>query len=61
MAKLTADIVGVAAGEIYPRTFAAGEDCPESLLGYAASIGAVDKAAAKAPSAKAHVKVPETK
>jgi hypothetical protein len=54
MAKLTKPIYGVPDGEIYPRDFAAGEECPVGLEDYAASIGALteNKAAKKAPETK---------
>lgn len=41
MPKLTKTITGVADGEIYPRDFAEGEECPPGLEIYAASIGAL--------------------
>lgn len=55
MAKLTKTITGVADGEIYPREFEAGQDCPAGLEDYARSIGALEaesKAAKKAPETK---------
>ena len=54
MAKLTKPITGCANGEIYPREYAAGEDCPAELEAYAREIGALaeDKAAKKAPETK---------
>jgi hypothetical protein len=54
MAKLTKPIFGVPDGEVYPREFAAGEDCPAGLEAYAQSIGALaeNKAAKKAPETK---------
>lgn len=51
--KLTKDIIGVADGEIYPRTFAAGEECPPELEAAALDAGALEvKAAKKAPETK---------
>ena len=53
MAKLTKSITGVADGEVYPREFSAGEDCPAGLEVYAASLGAIaSKALKKAPESK---------
>lgn len=48
MVKLTKDLLGVANGEVYPRLFAAGEDCPPELMQAAIATGSVDKPAAKA-------------
>lgn len=42
MAKLTKDVFGVANGEVYPRTFAAGEDCPPELESAAAVAEALE-------------------
>ena len=52
--KLTKAIYGAAAGEIYPRWFEAGEDCPENLMPAARELGALAevKAAKKAPETK---------
>ena len=53
--KLTKDVVGVIAGEIYPRTFAAGTECPDDLVDAAQSAGAIDvekKAQKRAPENK---------
>jgi hypothetical protein len=51
--KLTKPITGVPDGEVYPREFAAGEECPAGLILYAQSIGALgSKAAPKAPENK---------
>ncbi|WP_347268812.1 hypothetical protein [Paracoccus sp. (in: a-proteobacteria)] len=54
MAKLTKPIIGCANGEIYPREYAEGEECPAELEAYAESIGALaeTKAAKKAPETK---------
>jgi hypothetical protein len=55
MAKLIKPIHGAADGEVYAREYAVGDDCPVSLEGYAASIGALEsatKAAKKAPENK---------
>jgi hypothetical protein len=43
--KFTQEFSGVIDGEIYPRVFAPGEDCPPELLEAAKSVGAVAKAA----------------
>lgn len=60
--KLITAITGVPDGEIYPREIEAGEECPENLLAYAESIGAIeiaeqlaarDKAAAEAAAKEA--------
>jgi hypothetical protein len=48
MAKLTADLLGAPDGEVYPRVFKAGEECPPELMEAAISLGAVAKSAAKA-------------
>ncbi|WP_313349794.1 hypothetical protein [Paracoccus sp. (in: a-proteobacteria)] len=48
MAKLTKSIFGVPRGEIYPREIPAGEECPENLCDYAASLGALAKPKEKA-------------
>lgn len=42
--KLTKPIYGAANGEIYPREYAAGEDCPPELEGAARAQGALDEA-----------------
>lgn len=42
MPKLTQDLFGAPDGEIYPRTFAAGEECPPSLEGAARELGILD-------------------
>lgn len=42
MAKLLADLFGAPAGEVYPRTFAAGEECPESLEEAATILGILE-------------------
>ena len=39
--KFSQEFTGVIAGEIYPRVFAPGEDCPPELLEAAKSVGAV--------------------
>lgn len=54
--KLTKLIYGAANGEIYPREYAAGEDCPPELLTAALEAGAIsdeDIAADAAAKAKA--------
>lgn len=43
MAKLTKDITGCSGGEIYPRVYKAGTDCPDDLVEAAAELGALDK------------------
>jgi hypothetical protein len=43
MPKLTADLFGAPDGEIYPRTFRAGEDCPASLEEAARVLGILDE------------------
>jgi hypothetical protein len=45
--KLTKPIFGAAKGEIYPRIYEAGEECPASLEAAAREAGAL-KAAPKA-------------
>lgn len=52
--KLTKAIFGVPDGEVYPRTFEAGEDCPDSLIEAARAAGAL-------PATKAIKKAPENK
>lgn len=47
MAKLTKAIRGVAKGEIYPRMFAAGEECPPELEAAAIALKALPKAGGK--------------
>lgn len=42
MAKLTKDIFGVANGDVYPRTYATGEDCPPELEDAAAASEALE-------------------
>lgn len=44
MAKLTKDIFGVANGDVYPRAFAAGEDCPPELEAAAEQAEALESA-----------------
>lgn len=46
--KFSQEFTGVIAGEIYPRVFAPGEDCPPELLDAAKAIGAIEKPKAKA-------------
>lgn len=43
MAKLTKDITGCSGDEIYPRTYAAGEECPADLVPAAVALGALPK------------------
>jgi hypothetical protein len=57
MPKLTADLFGAPDGEIYPRTFRAGEDCPASLEEAARVLGILDEM----PAEKAQKGAPENK
>lgn len=50
MAKFRKAFLGVPAGEIYPREFARGDECPPELLDAAIALGSV-----KAPKASAEV------
>lgn len=51
--KFTKAFHGVKAGEIYPRVFAPGDDCPPELEAAAKSVGALEvKAEARAPENK---------
>lgn len=51
--KLSKAISGVVDGEVYPRTFAPGDDCPPELENAAREAGALEnKAAKKAPEKK---------
>lgn len=51
--KLTKPIYGAANGEIYPRVYAEGEDCPPELEAAAQEAGALAvKAVKKAPETK---------
>lgn len=51
--KLTKPLYGVPLGEVYPRWFAAGDDCPENLIEAAKSIEAVEvKALSGSPENK---------
>ena len=51
--KLTKAIFGVATGDVYPRAFAPGDECPPELEGAAREAGALeDKASKKAPEKK---------
>jgi hypothetical protein len=47
--KFTQEFFGVIDGEIYPRVFAPGEDCPPELLEAAKSVGAVADEAPRKP------------
>lgn len=53
MAKLTTDITGCSGGEIYPRVYRAGTDCPDDLVEAAADLGALDKKSASKIAADA--------
>lgn len=46
--KLTKELYGCAEGEVYPRIYAAGEECPPELEEAAHTSGALDVEAAKA-------------
>ncbi len=39
--KLNADFYAVPEGEVYPRTFKAGEECPASLQSAARQLGLI--------------------
>jgi hypothetical protein len=52
MAKLIADLFGVKNGDIYPKTFKAGADCPPELLEAAIEAKAVDQKEGEAALAK---------
>ena len=51
--KLTKDLDGVLDGEIYPKTFQAGDECPPELEAAAQELGAIERKIVK--------KAPETK
>ena len=42
MKKLTAELFGAPDGEIYPRVFATGVDCPPGLEGAAHHLGILE-------------------
>jgi hypothetical protein len=42
MAKLTKDLYGAANGEVYPRVYAAGEECPPELEDAAREIDGLE-------------------
>ena len=44
MAKLKKPLFGVAGGEVYPRSYEAGEECPPELVAAAEEIGALETA-----------------
>ena len=46
MSKFSAPFFAVPPGEIYPKEYAIGEDCPAELEESAASVGALDPAPA---------------
>ena len=51
--KLTKAIFGVAGGDVYPRTYAPGDECPAELEDAAREAGALEnQAAKKAPEKK---------
>jgi hypothetical protein len=53
MAKLTKDFECVPAGEIYPVTIPAGEECPPEHEAAAMALDAIEHAEAAAKKAKA--------
>jgi hypothetical protein len=53
MAKLTKDFECVPAGEIYPVTIPAGEECPPEHEAAALALDAIDAAAVEAAKADA--------
>lgn len=52
MAKFTKRMMGAANGEIYPRWYEAGEDCPPELEHAAREAGALDAPEPKARARK---------
>jgi hypothetical protein len=40
--KVIKEFLGVPDGEVHPRTYAPGDECPPELLEAAVSLGAVD-------------------
>jgi len=50
MVKLVKDLVGVVAGEVYPKVILAGADCPPELEAAARDAGALE--VTPAPAAK---------
>lgn len=53
MAKLIKPFRGVPNGEIYPKQYEAGDECPQELEAGAAELGALeDSEEKKAPAAK---------
>jgi hypothetical protein len=52
MAKFTKEFTGCKAGEIYPTTFAAGDDCPPELEDAARECGVLAETAEPKPRAK---------
>lgn len=47
MAKLTKNIFGVVAGDVYPTVIEAGEECPVELEDAARELDALEQAPAK--------------
>lgn len=43
--KVTKEFLGVPDGEVYPRTYAPGDECPPELLEAAVSLDAVEQPA----------------
>lgn len=48
--KVTKEFLGVPDGEVYPRTYAPGDDCPPELLEAAISLEAVELEADEQPT-----------
>jgi hypothetical protein len=46
--KFTAPFKGCADGDVYPRDFAVGDDCPEELFEAAREVGALSIVSGKA-------------
>lgn len=61
MARLTKALIGVVDGEVYPREFAAGEECPPELEAAAGELGALESADAAAESEKTKPAKADTK
>lgn len=51
--KLTKPILGCSGGEILPRIYAAGEDCPDDLIAAARELGALEERPKAPPAPKA--------
>lgn len=68
MTKLSKDLFAVIPGEVYPKLFEAGTECPKELVELAKSIGVLEmksapenKAIKSAPENKAMKGAPESK